>query len=109
MPTLKFQPQGTCIEVEANTKVLVAANRAKAPIRFGCGSCRCGTCGVAVDTELGELNPLPEDEKKMLTRLKLPLDGTVRMACRARIISGRISIDLDFQDTYEPDDDFEDS
>jgi ferredoxin len=101
MPKIVFKPSATELEVEPSTKVLLAARRAKVDIRFGCAACRCGTCGVAVAG--GELSPMREDERALLTRMALPVDGTVRLACQARVMSGEVAVDLAFQETYSPD------
>jgi ferredoxin len=100
------------VETEENSKILAVARRAAVPIRYGCASCRCGTCGVAVNVE-GELLPMENDERTLLTKIKLPTDGSVRLSCRARIKSGKVTVDLAFQDTYSPEDyvaaDYEDA
>ncbi len=103
MPKVTFLPVGKSFDCEPNTKLLVAANRNKVPIRFGCASCRCGTCGVKV-AGAGELSPMKPDEKALLTRMNLALDGTIRLACQTRIVDGEVAVDLAFQDTYSPDD-----
>ncbi len=102
MPAVIFMPSGTRAEVDSGTKILVAARQAGVPIRFMCASLRCGTCGVKVDASMGTLSEAAPDEIAMLQRLKLPIDGSVRMACRTRIVGGEVSIDLDFQDSYDP-------
>jgi ferredoxin len=102
MPKLFFTPAGVNFEVESNTKILAAANRNKVVMRFGCASCRCGTCAVKVSAP-GNLSPMKSDEKNLLERMKLDLDGSVRLACQARIMQSEVIIDLDFQDTYSPD------
>jgi ferredoxin len=92
------------VSTAPNTKVLAAANKNKIPIRFGCASCRCGTCAVAVELGAnGEVKPMQADEKALLTRMRLATDGSVRLACQTRILAGKIAIDLAFQDTYSPD------
>jgi ferredoxin len=106
MPTVVFKPGGPRVTVEPGTKLLVAATRNKVPIRFGCAACRCGTCGVAVAGG-AELSTMRPDERALLTRMGLPLDGSVRLACQTRIHGGEAEVDLAFQDTYSPDD-FED-
>lgn len=106
MPTVRFLPQDLTVDVDSNVKLLVAANRAKVPIRFGCGSCRCGTCGVAVKVSAGELSAISADEEQMLKRLGFDLSGEVRMACRARVLSGVVEVDLEFQNSYEPPDEY---
>jgi ferredoxin len=103
MPKVSFQPQNVTVEVDPNTKLLVAATRNKISIRFGCASCRCGTCGVAVSGN-GALTKMRPDEKALLERMGLETDGSVRLACQTRIESGEIAVDLAFQDTYSPDD-----
>jgi len=106
MPKVTFVPSGIEANAEPGTKLLVIATKAKAPIRFGCASLRCGTCGVAVH---GACSSMTDEERTMHTRLKLPSDLSVRMACRTRIESDDLKIDLDFQNTYSPDtsDEFE--
>jgi len=114
MAKVKFKfslnPQGVDLDVDSNTKILSAAIRAKVPIRFGCAACRCGTCGVKVSVQndtntaaTGELSAMAADEKGLLGRMSLPLDGTVRLACRTRLMKGEVVVDLDFQETYSPD------
>ncbi|MEY4631935.1 MAG: hypothetical protein RIQ81_2055 [Pseudomonadota bacterium] len=68
-----------------------------------CAALRCGSCGVLLVNPLsGKLSAMASDELAMLSRLKLVTDGSVRMACRARVEDGIIEVDLDFQDTYDP-------
>ena len=91
--------------MDENTKVLVAAIRNKIDIRYGCASCRCGTCGIKVDPETVEnLKPMRQDEIGLLERMGLPTDGHIRLACQARIIKGEANVDLAFQLEYSPDD-----
>lgn len=101
-PVVIFMPTGTQVEIDSGTKILVAARQGGIPIRFMCASLRCGTCGVKVDASSGKLSEPAPDEIAMLQRLKLPVDGSIRMSCRTRIIGGEVSIDLDFQDSYDP-------
>lgn len=105
MPIVVFKPVGTQVDVEPGTKVLVAAVRGRVPIRFGCSSCRCGTCGVAVK---GALSPMRDDERALLTRMGLTTDGSARLACQARVQDSEVAVDLDFQATYSPDEGDED-
>jgi ferredoxin len=91
----------TSIEAESGTKILVAARKHKIPIRFGCGACRCGTCAVSLEVS-GQVSDMQADEEALLKRMKLQTDGKVRLACRAKVMSGEIVVDLNFQDTYSP-------
>lgn len=103
MPRIAFSPAQKSVEVDKNTKILVAGKKAGVDIRFGCASCRCGTCGVKIIEGESQLSAMKPDETKLLKRLKLPTDGTVRLACQARAL-GDCTVDLDFQDTYNPED-----
>lgn len=100
-PKVTFAPPGTTVDVEPQTKILAAAMRNKIRIRFGCASCRCGTCGVKIQG--GTFSAMKDDERALLTKMALVTDGTVRLACQARIQDGHAHVDLDFQDTYSPD------
>ncbi len=101
MPKAIFIPSGIAVDVADNTKILVAATRNKVPIRFGCGACRCGTCGVEVKGT-AVLSEMGDNERKLLTKMQLPLTGEIRLACQTRIISGEVTVDIDFQDKYNP-------
>lgn len=107
MPKVTFLPADLSAEVEPNTKILAAAKRAKAEIRFGCAACRCGTCAVRIVSQQSEesalLSAMGSDESTLLKRMGLPGDGSIRLACRARIQDGSVKIDLNFQNEYSPD------
>lgn len=100
MPTIHFvgEALGTLsVEADVNSKLLLAANRAKTGLRFGCAAARCGTCTVKVSG--GALTPMTAGERLILEKLSLPLDGSIRLACQARVLSGEITVDIDYQDT----------
>jgi len=101
MPKVTFRPQNESFDVAVDAKLLAVAVKNKIPIRFGCGACRCGTCAVAVSGP-AVLSETSEEEMAMLERLRLATDGSVRMACKARVMEGECTVDLDFQDTYVP-------
>lgn len=100
MPKITFKPSNGGIDVPSNTKILVAATKLKEDIRFGCASCRCGTCAVKVE---GQLSEMKEQEELLLKRMGLPCDGSVRLSCQARSTSEDVIVDLAFQDLYSPD------
>ncbi len=106
MPKIIFKPKGEICDVISDAKILAVAIKNKVNIRYGCGACRCGTCAVKISGD-GVLNKIDEAEKILLTRLKLSLAGDVRLSCKSRIQSGEIFVDLDFQKTYSPEEDFE--
>ena len=102
MPSLKFLPLNTEVECKENEKILKVALKGKVPLRYGCASCRCGTCAVKVSGS-GALDPMGDEERKLLERMHLDSSGEIRLACRAKVIDGETEVDLDFQDTYSPD------
>jgi ferredoxin len=102
MSKVRFLPDEAEFVVEPSSKVLAVALRHKIKIQYGCAACRCGTCGVKVKG--GPLSPMRTDERALLERMRLPLDGSVRLACQARVEEGAvIDVDLSFQTTYSPD------
>lgn len=107
MPKVLFHPSHKSAEVEPHTKLLLSGRRAGADIRFGCAACRCGTCAVKILEGVQNLSPFKKDEEQLLLRLKLPRDGSVRLACQARV-NGDCTVDLNFQDEYSPPEGFED-
>ena len=110
MPKVIFTPSQKSAEVEPKTKLLLAGRKAGVEIRFACASCRCGTCAVLVRSAtsgVSPMSPMKAEETKLLTRLKLSTDGSIRLACQARVESD-CSIDLDFQETYDTPKGFED-
>jgi len=98
-----FQPDQAAFEASAPTKLLIAARKAKTEIKFGCASCLCGTCAVRIIALNGELSPMRDNEKALLEKMKLLTDGTIRLACQARIMEGKVIVDLSFQNEYSPD------
>ncbi len=101
MSKVNFQPSNTTVEVDADTKILVAAKRGKVAIRFGCAACRCGTCAVRVSPGNAFAAMKPAEEE-LLLRMKLPVDGQIRLSCQARIQED-CQVDIQFQDEYSPD------
>jgi ferredoxin len=102
LPELTFLPDALTTSLPENTKLLVAARRAKLPIRFGCAACQCGTCGVKITSGAENLSAMKENEKSLLEAMHLSSDGSIRLSCQARIMSGKASVDLSFQGSYDP-------
>ena len=97
-----FMPEGKEVEVDADCKILLAARQSQISMRFGCVSCRCGTCAVQVEGK-ENLVPMADDEKQLLEKMKLATDGTIRLGCQTKIQKGEVVVDLDFQEKYSPD------
>lgn len=100
-----FEPSSQEIEVREGTKLLVASKRADVALRFGCASCRCGTCAVKISSGGECLQAMKDDERELLAKMELETTGTIRLACRARTTdkeNGVVVVDVSFQDEYEP-------
>jgi ferredoxin len=102
MPKITFIPGDREFEVDANAKILAVARKHKLPMRFGCAACQCGTCAVEVRGK-GMVSPMAFEEKALLQKIGLKLDGSIRLGCRARLLAGELTVDLSFQDKYSPD------
>lgn len=100
MPDIKFLPENRTVNVPKDTKILIAALKNKVPIRYGCGSCQCGTCGIEIVGDQSGLEPMRADEEALLLRINLKTDGTIRLACRAKVTSGATRVNLEFQNKY---------
>ena len=55
------------------------------------------------DASDNQLSPPKDNELELLATMRLPLDGSVRLSCQARILSGTVNVDIAFQDCYSPD------
>ena len=90
----------TVENVREGFKVLAVAIRKKIAIRYGCASCRCGSCAVKVES--GALSVMEADEKQLLEKMGIYSGKEVRLSCRSRMEKEDVSVDLDFQKSYDP-------
>lgn len=102
MPEFRFLPENISIDTDANGKILAIARKAKIPIRFGCAACRCGTCAVEIIEGSQNLNEMKANERSLLEQMRLPTNGKVRLSCQARIETGHVTVDISFQENYDP-------
>jgi len=111
MPKVIFNPKKMEFDVNPNTKILAVALQNKVEIQYGCAACRCGTCGIKVEIDDPKfLNSMDSDESELLAKMGLDhKSGNIRLACRARAMEGTITVDLDFQSNYSPDQALDDS
>ena len=86
--------------LKIGAKLLAVAVRSKQDIRYGCSSGKCGTCAVKVTS--GTLSEMEKSEYELLKKMGILDDAKVRLACRARLESEEINVDLNFQETYDP-------
>lgn len=84
---------GTPVDADADATLLDVAERAGQPIRSGC---RMGVCGADPVTVVAGMACLSApDHEELATLRRLGLDGSARMACRARVTRGAVSVSLD--------------
>ena len=103
MAQVIFLPQNITVDAApAPKKLLAVALDAGVPIRYGCGAGRCGLCAVRILAATGALSPLSAKENELLAAFGLPGDGSIRLACQAKVIEGTVTVDLAFQDAFEP-------
>lgn len=87
MPLVRFTVSGIAADAEAGESLLDVARRVGAPVPAPCnGRGICGRCAVRVVE--GELAAAGAEEALILARAP----GDVRLACRARIGSGDVSL-----------------
>ena len=93
--------QESCADdINEGAKLLAVAIRSKQNIRFGCSSGKCGTCAIRVKS--GTFSPMKKQEHDLLDKMKI-LDGDeIRLSCMARVTDADCSVDLNFQEEYDP-------
>jgi uncharacterized 2Fe-2S/4Fe-4S cluster protein (DUF4445 family) len=80
VPKVTFLPSGASGEFAFKTDLLTAARALGVFVRTSClGEGRCGECLVAIESGMGNLTPIFEDEVGYVPRKGL------RLACRARM------------------------
>lgn len=79
--SIRFEPSGVTVRVPHGSLLLDAARQASVAVDAPCGGIgRCGRCRVVV---AGDISPLTEDERLLLTDDDRA--AGVRLACRARV------------------------
>ena len=88
MPKLTLTDSGDTFEVPAGTFLLDYAQANGLDIPFGCTMGSCGTCGVAVEAGMENLNEISDTEQDGIELL----DGdNSRLACQL-VINGDVSL-----------------
>jgi ferredoxin len=80
MPKVTLLPGGQSAEVPAGTLLLDAGEAAGVEMEAGCFNCSCGTCAVAVDSGMENLEP-PTDE--------------YRLTCCVKVLKGEVVLRLE--------------
>ncbi|WP_238846597.1 FAD-dependent oxidoreductase [Nocardia arthritidis] len=90
--SVTFEPSGAEVAGDTGMSLLDIAERGEQPIEAGCRMGICGADPVAVLDGMACLSPPGQDERNTLRRLGFGND--VRMACCARIGSGKVKVAL---------------
>ncbi|MFQ5512854.1 MAG: 2Fe-2S iron-sulfur cluster-binding protein [Myxococcota bacterium] len=82
MPTIRFEPRGTAIEVPQGTRLIDAIRAAGLPIARACGDdLICALCGVHVLE--GRVTRESRSERRSKERNRIPPE--LRLACALRV------------------------
>ncbi|MFM2119408.1 MAG: hypothetical protein RL722_876 [Pseudomonadota bacterium] len=84
-PALLLAPEGSRVPIRIGQTLLDALEGCGAPIHPGCRAGSCGADAVAVHDGSPCLGSLGEDERATLARAGRATDGSVRLACVARL------------------------
>lgn len=72
------------VEVESydQLNLLAHAQMAERSVQSRCGGqCECSTCRIELSS--GELSPMRDPERELLTRVGVPVDCRIRLACQS--------------------------
>ena len=87
MPKVTIQPGNHEAEVPEGTLLLDAGEAAGVDMEAGCFNCSCGTCVVAVDSGMENLEPPTDEELNVLDEWNKDPDK-YRLTCCVRILKG---------------------
>jgi len=88
--TVTFEPEGKTV-VDAPSSLLELSRIAGISLRGECGGTgMCGKCRVQVARSYGTITPPTEKEKKQFSAAELA--GGMRLACQARVLSGKATV-----------------
>lgn len=82
MPTVRFQPRGSTLEVAKGTRLIEAVRAAGLPIARACGDdLVCAKCGVRILS--GRVSREAPVERRAKARNRVPAE--LRLACALRV------------------------
>jgi ferredoxin, 2Fe-2S len=86
MARIRFEPDGTEVEVPVGTTIREAAEKAGAHLGSACGGvCACSTCHVHVKEGIEALSPLEDKEEDQLDDA-FDVRPQSRLGCQARLL-----------------------
>ena len=89
MPKVTILPGGQTSEVPAETLLLDAGEEAGVEMEAGCFNCSCGTCAVAVDSGMENIEPPTDEELNVLDQWNKDPDK-FRLTCCVKILKGDV-------------------
>ena len=94
MPKVTLLPGGQSAEVPAGTLLLDAGEEAGVEMEAGCFNCSCGTCAVAIDSGMENLEPPTDEELNVLDQWNKDPDK-YRLTCCVKILKGEVVLRLE--------------
>jgi ferredoxin len=91
MPKVTVMPSGLSADVPAETLLLDAGEKAGVEMEAGCFNCSCGTCVVAIDSGMENLEPPSDEELNVLDQWNKDPDK-YRLTCCVKILKGDVVI-----------------
>jgi 2Fe-2S ferredoxin len=89
MPKVTVLPAGLSAEVPAGTLLLDAGEEAGVEMEAGCFNCSCGTCAVAIDSGMENLEPATDEELNVLDQWNKDPEK-YRLTCCVKVLKGEV-------------------
>ena len=91
MPKVTLLPGGQSAEVAPATLLLDAGEAAGVDMEAGCFNCSCGTCVVAVDAGMENLEEPTDEELNVLDEWNKDPDK-YRLTCCVKVLKGDVTL-----------------
>jgi ferredoxin len=89
MPNVTLMPGGQSAEVPPGTLLLDAGEEAGVEMEAGCFNCSCGTCAIAIDSGMENLEPPTDEELNVLDQWNKDPEK-YRLTCCVKILKGDV-------------------
>lgn len=94
MPKVTILPSGLSAEVPVATTLLEAGEQAGIEMEAGCFNCSCGTCVVAIDAGMENLEEATDEELNVLDQWNKDPEK-YRLTCCVKILRGEVVMRLE--------------